>query len=254
MSAAEELARADWEVGMKPTKIAAKHGLSVNTVKSWIRRKWKKGARGAPHAPAPASVDKLIADAVEENENLTPQQKDFCTYFMRCRNATQAYLKAYDCDRKTANQCGPRLLTNIHVKAELQELREIKNAALGDICGEDVIELHMRIAFADITDFVEFKNVRRPVLANGRPVTIKDPRTDEVKNVAQEVNVVHFKDSAQVDGQLILEVTEGRAGSKIKLADRQRSLRFLEQYFELNPNDRHRKEYERHRGSSAPET
>lgn len=252
---AEELAKIDWLNGMSAAKIADKHGLSVNTVKSWIKRKWKqgagagckKGAKGARAHPAPPSIDKIIADAVEENEQLTPQQKDFCVYFTRNRNATQAYLKAYGCSYNTANTNGPALLVKTGIQEELRRLRDIKNAALGGFVGDDVVELHMRIAFADITDFVDFKNVRRPVLVDGRPVRVEDPKTGETKNLAVDVNEVRFKDSAAVDGVLLSEVSQGKDGAKIKLADRQRSLAFLERYFDLNPQDRHRKAYDNKR-------
>ncbi len=40
-------ARIDWEKGMKPGQIAKKYGISVNTVKSWMTRHWKKES-GAP--------------------------------------------------------------------------------------------------------------------------------------------------------------------------------------------------------------
>jgi phage terminase small subunit len=250
---AEELARADWEKRMSPVRIATKHGLSVNTVKSWIKRKWKqgagckKGAEVAPHAPAPASIDQRIANAVEENEKLTAQQKDFCVYYMRNRNATQAYLKAYGCAYTTANTNGPALLVKTHIKEEVRRLREIKNAALGDLCGADVVELHMRIAFADITDFVEFENVRRPLLVNGGPVMVPDPDGGKDKALAANVNEVRLKNSVMVDGNVVMEVSQGRDGAKIRLANRQHSLDFLVKYFELNPMDRHRVEYDRQR-------
>lgn len=44
-----ELARKDYEAGMKYKDIAAKHNVSINTVKSWQRRHgWSRGKKGAP--------------------------------------------------------------------------------------------------------------------------------------------------------------------------------------------------------------
>lgn len=44
-----ELARKDYEAGMKYKDIATKHNVSMNTVKSWKRRhKWKRSKKGAP--------------------------------------------------------------------------------------------------------------------------------------------------------------------------------------------------------------
>lgn len=221
----------------------------VNKKKQTERSEIKPNARKQQTRTArpPPSIDQQLAEAVEENEELTQQQRDFCRYFMRNRNATQAYLKAYGCAYTTANTNGPALLVNTRIKEELRRLREIKNAALGDLCGDDVVELHMRIAFADTTDFVEFGSRDRPVLHNGAPVEITHPKTGEKKILKQTVNEVRLKDSSLVDGQIIVEVSEGRDGAKIKLADRQKSLDFLERYFELNPMNHHRKEYDRRR-------
>lgn len=44
-----ELARKDYEAGMKYKDIASKHNVSMNTVKSWQRRhKWSRDKKGAP--------------------------------------------------------------------------------------------------------------------------------------------------------------------------------------------------------------
>lgn len=209
-------------------------------------------SRPTPHAQSPPlpSADEQIIAAVEENGELTRQQKDFCVYFTRIRNATQAYLKAYGCSYATANVNGPRLLVNARIEEELKELQAIKNAGLGGFCGDDVVELHMRIAFADINEYVRYGVERKPYLHDGRPVYIEDPNdldengNPKQKAFAYDANVVWFRNSSEVDGQLIAEVSQGRDGAKIKLLDRQRSLQFLERYFELNPMDRHRKEYE----------
>ena len=60
----------------------------------------------------------------------------------------------------------------------------------------------------------------------------------------QEVNDVRFRESAEVDGRLIAKVQQGKSGASVELADRQKSLAFLERYFELNPMDRHRREFD----------
>lgn len=47
-----ELARKDYEAGMKYKDIATKHDVSINTVKSWQRRhKWSRDKKGAPKTP-----------------------------------------------------------------------------------------------------------------------------------------------------------------------------------------------------------
>ena len=250
-----ELAVEDYKAGMSYPDIANKHGISLGTVKSWASRHWKKTemqpsatatkkvAPTQPVATTPKQLNKIISDAVEENDELTEKQKEFCVIFIRNRNATQAYLKSHDCNYNTAMVEGHRLLRNPKVKAEIRRLKEIKNEALGDFSGDDIVELHMRIAFADITDYVEFENKLEPVLKNNEPVyAFKED--GEAFEVMRSKNELRLKPGTIVDGVLINGITEGREGVNIRLADKQRSLAFLERWFELNPMDKHRKNYD----------
>jgi len=237
----------DYRTGMSPTKIAERYGISVNTVKSWIAR-WKKGAgvqvqKDAPQDARGATerqdsnpvihVDKMIAEAVEENAILTPKQKDFCFFFVKNNNAVQAYIKAYQTTHRDACAHAWTLLNHVEVAKEVKRLRILKNTALGGMMGEDIVELHTRIAFADITDFVEFENKQVPVLKDNVPVLSFCPETEEAKELRRNVNEVRLKSSDAVDGNLISEVSDGREGTKIKLADRHKSLAFLTKYHGL---------------------
>ena len=256
-----DIAFVDYQAGMSPAAIAEKYGLKPGTVRQWANRHWKgvtpvteivtplRVTSVTKRTPAAAkNIDAIIANAVEENTELTPQQRDFCLYYTRNRNATQAYLKAYGCLYSTAMVQGHRLLGNPKIQTELARLRDIKNAALGGFCGDDVVELHMRIAFSDITDFVEFENKIVPALdAAGNPRLTFHPETGDATEIYRNVNEVRLRPSTAVDGSLLAEVSEGREGVKVKLADKQRSLTFLERWFELNPMDRHRKEYDNKR-------
>lgn len=52
-----ELARKDYESGMKYKDIAAKYDVSINTVKSWQRRhNWTRTKKGAPKKPRGAPI------------------------------------------------------------------------------------------------------------------------------------------------------------------------------------------------------
>lgn len=256
-----DLAFIDWQNGMKYKAIADKYGVTLSAVKSWATRDWKhrevatnpkeklqpKSKKLQPKKqvlPTPSPAIEAVANAVEENEELTEKQKQFCVFFLTNFNATQAYLKAYGCSYEAANASGPRMLVNVSIQKEIQELKKIKNAALGNLCSDDVVELHMRIAFANINDFMEFKGKTAPVMHKGKVVTMEHPKTGQIIPVTETVNDVRLKDSTHVDGQLINEVSQSKDGIKIKRADQQRSLSFLERYFWLNPMDRHRKEYD----------
>lgn len=58
-----ELARKDYEAGMRYKDIATKHDVSINTVKSWQRRhKWNRDKKGAPKTPRGAPKGNKNAD------------------------------------------------------------------------------------------------------------------------------------------------------------------------------------------------
>lgn len=256
------IAEKRYKAGEKLVDIAQSMGKPVGTVRRWKsdqdwdgKKKQTERSDIIPNArkqkrtlhAEPSPVFEAVANAVEENDELTDKQKLFCVIYLTNFNATLAYLKAYGCSYETANRCGPRLMVNVRIQEEVRELKKIKNAVLGGLCGEDVVELHMRIAFGNMKDFVKSGSRTAPVLNNGRPVMIEHPKTGEKKMLTQVINEVRLIDSNMVDGQLITEISEGREGVKIKLAEKHRSLAFLERYFELYPMDRHRKEYDRQR-------
>jgi phage terminase large subunit len=159
-------------------------------------------------------TDKKVVKAAAENTTLTEQQITFCLLYTKTYNATQSYMRAYGVDYRTAHSYGYTQLQNPDILAEIKRLQAVKNQAL--LAGaQDVVELHMRIAFADITDFFDFKGL-----------------------------LVTLKNSDEVDGQLISEVKETDQGVSLKLADRQKSLDFLERYFMMNPLDVHKRDYD----------
>jgi len=249
-----EIAFEDYKAGMSCADIAKKHDLKPATVRQWAKRHWNNdvtkcdsvtSAKVTPE-DIPQTVENLLAEAVEGNTELSPRARDFCRFFTSNKNATQAYLKAYNCSYNTAKSEGYKLLSKPRIKEELRRLQEIRDAALG-LSGNDIVELHMRIAFADVTDFVEFESKAVPVTVNGIPVCVQDADTGEEVPLHKNVNEVRLKSSDKIDGNLITEVSEGREGVKIKLADRQKSLAFLERYFWLNPLDKHKKDYDNRR-------
>lgn len=63
--------------------------------------------------------------------------------------------------------------------------------------------------------------------------------------MTKEVNAVRFRESADVDGTLIAEVKQGKDGASIKLLDKMKALEWLTKYFEMNPESKYRKEYDK---------
>lgn len=170
--------------------------------------------------------EKLI-NSVLENPELNDKQRLFCLYFSKCFNATKAYQKAYGCSYETAGSNGYSLLQKTEIQAEIQRLKRAKlNQAMLE--PEDIFQKYMDIAFADITDFVEFGQEEVPVMTTMGPV--KGPDGEIMTEMA---NVIRFNPSTAVDGTIITEVKHGKNGSSIKLADRMKALDWLADHMDM---------------------
>ena len=63
-------------------------------------------------------------------EGLTKKEKTFCELFVfENESATQAYLKAYDCEYTTANSQGCKMLRKPHIKEYIDTLQKEAFAA-----------------------------------------------------------------------------------------------------------------------------
>ncbi len=250
-----EKAEKDYMAGMKYKDIAEKYDTTINTVKSWKKRySWdrkegapkkkkvctqnKEGIKGAPVQQEDGTKETL------QNDELTPEQQMFCIYYSRTFNATQSYQKAYACTYESALRAGPRLLGNVGVIAEIERLKEIKRQQI--VAGEeDMVELQMRIAFADMGNYVSFGQESVPVMAMYGPVQITNEKTGEKETLMQDINVVRLNESGNVDTQLIQEVKQGKSGVSVKLADKQKAMDWLSKYFLMHPDDKYKAAFDR---------
>lgn len=226
--------------GMKLVDIAEKLQLPEGTVRRWkstygwgSERSDKKSERS--ERKKARKTEKEVAEEICEvlgNEELSGNQQLFCIYYIKSFNATKAYQKAYGVSYQTAASIGYRLLENDGVKKEIERLKKNRlNRAL--LSEEDIFQRYMDIAFADITDYVEFGRAEQQVMGAFGPVFEKDEETGEKIPVTVTVNEVRFKESGDVDGTLIQEVSQGRNGAKIKLADRMKAIDWLANHMEL---------------------
>ena len=184
-----------------------------------------------------------------QNYDLTAEQQMFCIYYSRTFNAAQSYQKAYGCSYQTAMVEGCKSLRKPKVRAEIERLKEIKRQQI--VTGtEDVVELQMRIAFADIGNYMSFGRENVQVMGAFGPV--KDPDTKQY--LTKEVNTVRLSDSNNVDTQIIQEVKQGKYGVSIKLADKQKAFDWLTKYFLMHPESKYRAEYERKRAEVKDNT
>ena len=232
-----EEARKLYKGGMKLVEIASQLDCSAATIRTWKNRyKWDADGNetfqnknetkrnvSKKNAPKKQSEEKAVADEVKQviqNTDLTDKQQLFCIHYIRCFNATKAYQKAYGCGYTTAVTNGPALLGNTRVKEEILRLKQerLNREFLSE---SDIFQKYMDIAFADVTDFVEFGNEDVDVILD----------TGERKTIT--VSHVNIKNDADVDGTIISEVSKGKDGVKVKLADRMKALQWLSDHMDL---------------------
>lgn len=183
---------------------------------------------------------KKIMNAAEENEELTDLESAFCMYYVMSFNGSAAVIRA-GYNTKYPNRIAYTLLQKPKIKAEIKRLKEIRNIEML-ATAEDVVNRYMRIAFADITDFVEFGRATATVMGAFGP--IYEGKGKGKKPLTKEINEVRFRESECVDGSILSEVKQGRDGASVKLSDRMKALDWLSKYFELNPMDKHKKAFD----------
>lgn len=220
------LAEADYVVGMKYKDIAAKYGVSINTVKSWKKRyAWSRDKKteciqkGCTQNKKGAHKKEAVAEDVSQvviNDELTDQQQLFCLYQSRMFNYTKAYMKAYPgCTYASAAVLGSRLMKNPVIRKEIEQLKQ-NHMNREMLKQEDIFQKYMDIAFADMNDFMSFGQ--------------EEIETDYGPRM---VNSVRLKESDKVDGTLITEVKQGRDGVSVKLADRMKAIDWLADHMDI---------------------
>lgn len=227
----------------KLKEIAEEIGVSEGQVRRWKNLdKWNDNVTNPKgnvtnqdlviKTASEQGIEKEDVEQLLNNSALNEKQKLFCCYYIKNFNATKAYQKAYGCSYATALTNGPALLGNTRIKSEIQNLKQnrLNREMLSE---EDIFQKYMDIAFADITDFVSFGQEETQVIGQFGPVEIKDPETGKKVPLMQTVNVIRLKESGEVDGTLISEVSQGRDGAKIKLSDRMKALEWLSSHMDL---------------------
>lgn len=230
-----------YKQGMKLVDIADALEVPPGTVRRWKSTHGWDGERSASESER-SDKGKVVKNPPADdgtkdtlqNDELTSEQQIFCVYYSKTFNAAQSYQKAYGCTYESALCAGPRLLGNVRVRTEIERLKELKRQQI--VTGtEDIVELQMRIAFADIGNYLTFSEKE-----------YTDPETKEKKSIS----AVDLKESANTDTQLIREVKDGKYGVSIKMEDRQKAINWLTKYFLMHPESKYRAEYEKKRAEA----
>lgn len=234
-----EQAKAMYLKGMKLVEIASQLNLPEGTVRRWKsthgwdnERSDKNNERSERKKERKKKAAENEVEQVMKNPDLTDKQRLFCLYYVRYFNATKAYQKAYECSYDVANAEGYKLLVNPCIVDEIHRLKKSRlNRELLD--EHDIFQKYMDIAFADITDFVQFGQEEEYVIGSFGPIQVEDPITGKKVPLKQKVNTVHFRESDNVDGTIIAEIKNGKNGASIKLADRMKALEWLARHMDM---------------------
>ncbi|PER25425.1 terminase small subunit [Bacillus cereus] len=236
--------------GEKPlVEIAEELGIkNPSQIRKWKSQdKWDEqmngnvtiAKRSVTNVKNPKTKEKL--KEILEDEELTEKERLFCLYYVKYFNGTQAALKA-GYSKDGAHVQASRLLRRERVSSYIKELKGelIENVFVEAM---DVLKEYIKIAFADITNYVTFGQKEVPVMGMFGPM--KDEAGNEITRI---VNYVDLHEADMVDGSIITEVKLGKDGVSVKLADKMKALDKLAQYFDLVPDNFKRQiEEERHK-------
>lgn len=227
--------------------IAAELNLKPSQIRKWKSQdKWDEqmngnvtiAKRSVTNVKNPKTKAKL--KEILDDEELTEKERLFCLYYVKYFNGTQAALKA-GYSKDGAHVQASRLLRRERVSSYIKELKGelIENVFVEAM---DVLKEYIKIAFADITNYVTFG--QREVELEPLEKTSVDEEGKEVTEFITETRMMNFVDLAEsdmVDGSIITEVKQGRDGISIKLADKMKALDKLSLYFDLFPDNFKRK-------------
>lgn len=222
--------------GMSLVDIAKKLGKPEGTVRRWKSTQvWgdksehseiKANARNDNRTNEKEAIA-LEVKQVIDNPDLTDKQRLFCLLYVKYRNKVEAYQEAYGCSYRVACSNASTLWKKSEIQKEVNRLLEEYRSNI-DLDIRDLFQWHLDIARADMTKFAEFGTNE-----------IEDPETgNKIK-----YSYVNLKDSTEVNGMVISEVSKGRDGAKIKLNDRSKSMEWLDAHIGL-ADERQRAEIE----------
>lgn len=213
---------------LKPKDLALKLGVPITQIRKWKSLdQWDLVTdevlpiKTEKVFPIKGNIPKQkgIKNKSVSKKRLTEKQKLFCTYYLKYHSATKAYQKANKCSYENAHGHAYETWKLVAVKEEVARQAEQFNSTVS-IDTKAIIQKYIDIAFADITDFMEF----------GKK-DIEMPTKDGVQIIP--LDYTSFKDSNNVDGSLISEVKQSKDGVSIKLVDKMKALEWLGKHVDI---------------------
>ena len=144
------------------------------------------------------------ADAIA---GLTERQAKFCEYYIEGHNKKTALIKAGFGDAQTNTTYATRMLRSPKIQRYVMWLKA-RTLREHMINAYDILDEWIRIAFSDITDFIDIYP-----------------------------NSIRLKPADKVDGQLVKSIKSGRDGISIEMYDKMRALENLAKYTSDMPQE-----------------
>lgn len=172
-------------------------------------------------------INEACLDEIFDNNDLTPNQKDFVLYYVQSNNVAQSYLKAYKCKKQYASVYASKLLKEPKIQSAIKKLKKMLMKSY-DVDVTSYVDYLLKVANADISDYITFEEEEVPILDNeGQKVF--DPDTGEP--LTKKVNRMHLTNSDFVDCSVVESIKQGRDGISIQLADKAKAWEKLAKYF-----------------------
>lgn len=179
---------------------------------------------------------------MSENKPLTPKQDLFVSEYLIDLNATQAYLRAfpkakYDSARVEAT----RLLANPSIKGAIAE-RLGESKEMLEVTRERVLREYKLVAFASMTDFVEWGEEELQDDPDDDIVDIVelfDGKVERPKKEPVKVQYLKIKNSSELgeSARVVSEISQTKYGIKLKLYEKLHALDKLAAYTKLIEED-----------------
>lgn len=142
---------------------------------------------------------------------LTDKQRRFVEEYLVDLNATQAAIRAgYKPDNAYA--IGAENLKKPQIASRIKDLMD-KRSKRTEITADRVLEEYAKIGFANITDFVSFRTEKTVV-----------GHDDDGKRIIDYAHIIEMKESSEIDGAALSEVSLKDGTLKIKLWDKKGAL------------------------------
>jgi phage terminase small subunit len=225
------------------TKIIKNKDKPKKVTKTWIMETYelsKAEATKVKYAYDEKEMAKKIGkqnkkeseDVEDIFSNVTEQEKIFCLEYLKSYNLRNAAVKA-----GYSPHTGARLIKRPSITSALKAYQDKREEDLF-LSGIDIIRMYVGIAFADITDYVDFGSESVPMLDGyGKEIYDKD---GNLKMYTR--SYVRLKDSAKIDGRFIQEVKSGKDGVSVKLFDKIAALDKIAKVYDIYSEENIKKE------------